>query len=539
MDKNTLLAIASWLDDNGFRLDDVGDLNLSSVAERLDEEFDLAKSTLRRYLSAIAGRNDFADVASEALEEFESEPEPVSVEDLGEDDLSALRVDRDPDHPLVKVRSPHDGVEAVMDFDRRQYRFDFEGEPVFDVPFDDVQRWVQWYTNAGAGLTRAEVCRRSARELDRPLTTSYFTQIKKSLDVTKKSTPHAPHLFVERSVDELVDGWREQDEALVEEKYQAREVGHLRRSFEKLSAKLSQYDDFVRGVVEAAELSEPRIAAPTLPERAGGVESYTPILHLSDWHVGKQVDRPENVFDVDVAWDRIGVLCRRLADHLRAYRRPIDEFVIAVTGDMIDGPLGDMHPQQWRGQDLHGRRQCVEAADLLASVVGFADDLVDAPVCVHAVAGNHGRARKSRKDDPFRLPELLTYEIAKASTTSDTVSWNIHTGKIGRTTVRNTSVILAHGDWTPRKVDAWGATYSGETLLALTGHSHSEQREFFRQQHFVHQTGGCLPGVDDFHAEKIGKHVRPAQGMVHVYDHGPTPGEFFYLDMADTAEKGS
>jgi hypothetical protein len=187
-----------------------------------------------------------------------------------------------------------------------------------------------------------------------------------------------------------------------------------------------------------------------------------------------------------------------------------------------------MFPEQFRGQEFHGHEQCVKAADLIAYAVNYLDDLLDVPIDVHAKGGNHGRGKQNNRQDPTRLPELLTYEIARHKT-RESINWTLyeHNGKFR---VRETVIIATHGDTGPNDLRDLARTINARSVLIASGHSHKDQRDGVSDRHVYHQKNGCLCGATEFDVDELTKLPRPSQGIVEIRDSGPVPGPAFYLD---------
>lgn len=445
-----------------------------------------------------------------------------------------LREDIEDRHGIEQVHSGRTSVDkAYIDWTEKKYTFHLSGKDPFHLPFLRVQRICEWYVNEGAGMTQKQVCREYYKTFEKRLTHDYLKRMLKALDVDKNTIPVAPHRIEGKTVDENVKRWREKDEALIETQYRAKETRRWKNRYKKLHAKYRSYEDLFEDGI--AQLRENGVCSPTWkvaePTISGG-EPISIVTLLGDWHIGLSVEVEENVFNSEIAQGRVQAFVDQMVSFFQDYRRPIREGHILLLGDMIDGAMGDMHDQQYIHQDLHGIDQILAASDLIAEAIRSIYEYVPMEkMCVHAVGGNHGRARKDRREDPRRLPELLTYEIAKLKC-DDGIDWNISREVTVDFEVGQTKIIGTHGDRAPRKIRelAWSHQEGdAENFLVCSGHKHSDQIDAATDHNVMHVRNGSLCGVDDYAKRQLAKISRPAQMFVEIHEDGPQPGRTFYL----------
>jgi len=422
---------------------------------------------------------------------------------------------------------------AFFDFQNRVYWFDFPGHDMFFVGFEEMDMLVKKYVYAGQNWNQARVVRYAINELATGIQwrRSILDDVFRAIELTKDKPPFAPHKFREASNVELAGEWRSHDEARVEKEYRTGEAEHYRELYEDTKERLLAAEDYFHDLVETAEILKPAVDCFERREVVSDIDPASLVVLLSDWHIGRDVDLPGNDFDAAVAGERVKDVTRGIVAEYEASHRPIDEVVITALGDFLDGVFGDMHPQQWEGQDINGLKQIVRASDLLAYVITALDEYFDAPVRVEAIGGNHGRGRKSHDEDVFRLPELAMYELAREKS-PDTVAWTIHdeAERAARTSVRGTELVLTHGDDVPRDIAELGRVSDAQDVLVVAGHGHEDERRRKLEGRTLVARNGCLVGTTEFDRDKIARTVRPCQSLVEVRDRGPVPGSLVYAD---------
>ena len=391
-----------------------------------------------------------------------------------------------------------------------------------EIPQEEIENWVQWYTDSGAGLPISEICRKTFQEHKWSPTESVLKSILKLLGVSKGSPPLAPHILENSTTEEAVENWREIAQSEIETKFKATEAKYWKGLYEKTKHKLIRVDTLVKSAIDKLDmLPEVHLTAPPYRRPNGALEPCVPILMICDWHVGmKDLD-----FSYDILEKRLDMLLKELEEWMHTYRRPFEEFHIAVAGDIIDGAV-ELRSGHNLEQDLHGAEQIAQASRLLAKVICWLEESAGAPVVVHTVTGNHGRASKSRKEDPERLCESICYVLAEQMTKEAT--WHRHTNPVGMWKVFDTTCLVTHGDRTPRDLKklAWSYSASGPTMI-LSGHKH--HMSILQERDIFLVAGGSLCGTTGYAKDQLGVAAPPSQTLVEVRKSGPRPGWYIPL----------
>lgn len=237
---------------------------------------------------------------------------------------------------------------------------------------------------------------------------------------------------------------------------------------------------------------------------------------LSDWHIGKSTQR----FNAKVAEERADSLVAQLSEH--ALANGVSNIIWHIDGDMVDGPAGNMHANQWMHQDVHFQDQIVLAAKLITGVITKVcakTRISRDKVCM--VGGNHGRFTAERSDDPVRMADALVYKMVEASL--GIAPHNVISGEDFYLLNDNgLAVIGHHGDKMSKDPIAviWELTQSGRAPIDtkawvwLYGHLHSNVCEEI-QTNCYSMRSGSFAGPDEY-TLRIGKGARASQmAFVH------------------------
>lgn len=452
----------------------------------------------------------------------------------------------DPHQKVENVGDEKDSVE--MNLEDRQYEFKFytrsvvgsgyELEDEFDIPFDQMQEYVELYVNQGGNKTRKQVCTYAWAKHKRQLTHDYIRRIFKVIDVQKSTTPFAPHMHEENTHEENVRSWHAKDEALLELQFYAQQPKKNRALLKKKIAELNSIKDFIVATVEEAEFSgipecnldfQNRFFETKLDDAA-----YQTVTMLSDWHIGLEVNEWYNEFNADIAKLRIDEMLEHQFQYAQNNKGRILRDNIAMLGDFSDGFHGDMHPDQHLEQGLRGYQQAAYTADLLAYYVIQHSKIFGKQGRVWATPGNHDRTAAHRAGDPQRIAGLLVYDVARykaaCAGAKDASQWLIgHERPMIEAIVDNYLVLMGHGDKTPKQIrnTAWPRLRAGMHILMLSGHLHTVQLTGTFDANFSHFQNGAMCGSTSYSVDNLGYHQYPAQMMLELHDNGVIPRPIF------------
>jgi len=186
------------------------------------------------------------------------------------------------------------------------------------------------------------------------------------------------------------------------------------------------------------------------------------VLHFTDWHIGRRVETVTvnnfNEYNYDIATKRVEYIVGAIIDEIENERRifRIEELVIMVTGDMINGAL--------RNGDIATNEfplcvQPVKAAELIANaIVALASRFLRIRV-EWVVPDNHSRIEKKIDwAEPWNSMNYIVAELVKAKTCmQENITVNIHPGTVGEVQVQNMKYLIRHGHGMTKS----GGSFSG------------------------------------------------------------------------------
>lgn len=245
---------------------------------------------------------------------------------------------------------------------------------------DEMQLIYRWYSYYGAEMTQREISRHFP---DYSLVD--FKRILRAFNITKASGPFAPHMYEEKTEDELKEiQLREKENDFLRkiEKDELRDVKNAAVKFARENRDLkAQLEDISNIKVDLAGFT------PTPIER--GQNSQTSlVLHLSDMHIGAKCE--SNTLYPN-KWDK-EELNRRLTEILRNIAKfgHLHTLVINLLGDNLDG----MDNQTARRdhimpQNMDNLEQVETFMEVMIPFIDTCRQLAN-NVCVYSVKdGNH------------------------------------------------------------------------------------------------------------------------------------------------------
>lgn len=410
--------------------------------------------------------------------------------------------------------------------EKKSYTIKVSTARLEDIPENEVQCWVEWYTNLGGRLTQSQVKNQVYLQFGRTLTKNQMAEIFRVLEITKDSLPLAPHKKLQNE-NQVIQSLETAQMASIETRFRAREADNWRRRYESLYRKLKDIDFLAEKVTTTVDQDRTSLDVPTIDFDAT-LEPYEGVLLLTDWHVGECFHTPFNAFNKDVFEQRLQKLAQECFSWFKAYRRPLKRLHIAIGGDMIDGvlPMRDGHNLE---QDLHEGEQVEVASKALAWLIESLQMFTGVETLVWSVGGNHDRAGGPRGNDPNRIIAQWLAQVTQARL-PDHIKWKHTTETVLSWKVQNTLVLLSHGDTTPRDPKKLSNPYRRKDVdhyLVLTGHKHSPQ--FNEDMDTLWIQGGCMPGADSYAANRFGVGSRPTQVFIEVRKDGPRPAVVFPL----------
>lgn len=201
---------------------------------------------------------------------------------------------------------------------------------------EDMEKIHRLYTTQGSGLTQRSVSREFSQ-----FTFEEFKKILRAFNITKASSPLAPHIIEERSLEDQVKltfQHRENDylKKLEQERasFNENRVRELYKENINLKNQILNFKEFVK------ELEFKVKPLKFNPVSYKGEDTI--IVYISDMHIGAEVSEYSiysNTFNFDVASERLTDLTRRILETCLRFK--ISNIVVCNIGDSLDGYNGE------------------------------------------------------------------------------------------------------------------------------------------------------------------------------------------------------
>jgi len=287
---------------------------------------------------------------------------------------------------------------------------------------------------------------------------------------------------------------------------ETQQVEELRRALENTQRQLAKAraktDELVAATIQAAYDAQLALGGVKLPPKRPASKkkgAEVALWHLTDWQGGKRTES----YDSSVMRDRVLRFCDKAAAITEIQRadHPVDELVIMLGGDMIEG-LFNFPTQSWEvDSSIFG--QYVTVSRVLVEVVQHALHEYST-VRVIGEWGNHGRIG-SKRDNVPRADNIdrMCYELARQLLAGDSrVRWDDSPADIQRIEIGNYRALLIHGDEVGRNgfaspstivqhVNRWrSGAYPWEFRDVFIGHYHTHAEwAMANGEGAVYQTG--------------------------------------------------
>ena len=248
---------------------------------------------------------------------------------------------------------------------------------------DEMQTIYRLYSYYGASITQREVSRNFP---DYSLVD--FKRILRAFNITKASGPFAPHMYEEKTEEELKEIHLREKENDFLKKIEKDEL----RDVQNTAVKLARRNRELEKTIE--QLSEGITITVTNPEKIMNSVPYVEseksmIIYLSDMHIGAKCDS-DTLYPNPYTYDEIERRLTRIKEEILQFGH-LNELVICLMGDSLDGM-----DQQTARRDHH-MPQCMDNNEqletfmqLMWNFIGSCQILANKVTIYSVSCGNHG-----------------------------------------------------------------------------------------------------------------------------------------------------
>ena len=247
------------------------------------------------------------------------------------------------------------------------------------------------------------------------------------------------------------------------------------------------------------------------------------ILQISDWHYGIEVNNPWNVYNPDVAKDRIIKLRSRVSELIKENK--IKDLYIANLGDLISGRIHETIRIQNRIDVI---TQCLEVAEILVAFLAYLSQYAN--IKYISTSDNHSRMEPKKElsldlESLTRVIEPLlkarienlkyekkckNVEFIESPFGPDIATFEVMGYKVG--------AVHGHKDSPKMVVNNISLMTRNNYDLILSAHLHHFQCD--EQFNAVVVSNGSLMGVDDY-AETLRVCSKPSQNLIIISEDSP------------------
>lgn len=396
-----------------------------------------------------------------------------------------------------------------------QYRFYTNGLeiPMGEEPVAALFRWYPQKKNSKS------VCKKKLyNQFNIEIPEDILTDILKILDLTKSSSPVPPH-GLQRISDNPEEHYEEILRLQVEDDLNDIEDECWKSLYKKEREKTVTAERAVSAAVEKlADREFPQFQGPYIRRPTG--ERGDLVILLGDWHVGLDVNMRVNKYNKNIFYEYVNLLSKKIDQHMMRSNVEYKSLNYVMLGDMVDGPLANMHADQYISQDLVGIEQPSIAADGMIHIIQNGYARTGAEVNVVSVGGNHGRVAPDRTEDPTRFGDQAAYEMARkvlSRTIGDKLSWDRSEKRLVEFGVQDIHFVATHGDQVTKNLDNLVFAlqrHPNDEMVVLTAHEHEMLVE--HKTRYTRVRNGALCGANHFALECVGANTGPSQAMLEI-----------------------
>lgn len=289
----------------------------------------------------------------------------------------------------------------------------------------------------------------------------------------------------------------------------------------KLADERSQNNAILRRITreetlrEIAEVAVRSIKIKNLLIDTDPIERYDTdihgILQLSDWHYGIDINSYFNIYNPDIARDRVSILYKKVIQYID--QNKISDLWIVNTGDMI---AGNIHLPIRLNSRIDIITQTIEVSELLAQFISN----LSSRVKIHYTdcLDNHSRIDPIKENslDLESLQRIITWYL-KSRLEDYHIDFidNEIADDICTFYILGYSIAAVHGhnDKPEKLVDNLTTLTKQDYDLILTSHRHHFSADEKNETLVI--SNSSLMGTDQY-AEKLRLSARPAQNLILV-----------------------
>ena len=234
------------------------------------------------------------------------------------------------------------------------------------------------------------------------------------------------------------------------------------------------------------------------------------ILCISDWHYGIEINNYNNVYNTDIAKQRVTELAAKVLGFINQYE--MKKLVVMNLGDMIAGRIHSPIKMESR---IDSVTQIMEVSEIIAEFLQDLSRFVD--IDYFEVLDNHSRLEPNIKEslELESLARITGFYLKQRLKDNKHICINNNTYGLDIATFKvfNHNVAGVHGDKDKQKTVINSLTmYTREFYdLILTAHLHHMSMD--EDNGTIRISNGALMGTDSY-AQKLRLNSKPSQTLI-------------------------
>lgn len=315
----------------------------------------------------------------------------TNIEDLYEEkkELEIPGLQLEAEHVEEEIQDTDDKIESailrnkegkIIGYSFKVYRRD--KTPVQGtLTRDEMQLIYRLYSYYGASITQREVSRHFP-----DYSLQDFKRILRAFNITKASGPFAPHMYEEKTEEELKEQHLREKENDFLKKIEKDELNDIKKTTVKLAREnreLKQQLESLNEIkIDLSEIDIPNTYNPPVPSEK------SIIIHLSDMHIGAKCESNTlypNKWDKDELKRRLNVLADKIYE-----LGHFDTLILNLLGDNLDGMDNQTaRRDHYMPQNMDNMEQISVFIEVLTEFVLKIKDFCN-KMCIYSVKdGNH------------------------------------------------------------------------------------------------------------------------------------------------------
>ena len=238
------------------------------------------------------------------------------------------------------------------------------------------------------------------------------------------------------------------------------------------------------------------------------IKKITGILQLSDLHIGKIIDNQWNVYNYDVAKQRINIIADKTIEKSKLHS--VTDLVVEINGDILEGLI---QISSRNSEEADVISQITFASELLAQVINKLKPHYE-NIRIITTLGNHGRLFSDKKNGMTKenfemlIPEFLKFRIGNDVSIIKSYGLDFTSYEID-----DKLICVAHGqnDKISKVIADFSKIYKKVPYAIHLAHFH--QYTDVNDCDIYTTVNGSLCGTDDY-ALTLRKITKPAQNFI-------------------------